>query len=141
MKNEEAVSPVIGVILMVAITVILAAVIAMFVFNISGDMETTKTVVVQAKVVGDGVTLTIVGGQDLDALESITVKNGDMTACSLNGVATYAIADHAVTIEEHFAVGDVIALTATDPDEVRGQVIVIGTFTDGNDQILADRTF
>jgi flagellin-like protein len=33
MKNEEAVSPVIGVILMVAITVILAAVIAAFVFG------------------------------------------------------------------------------------------------------------
>jgi flagellin-like protein len=32
-KNEEAVSPVIGVILMVAITVILAAVIAAFVFG------------------------------------------------------------------------------------------------------------
>ncbi|MEM2991626.1 MAG: type IV pilin N-terminal domain-containing protein, partial [Halobacteria archaeon] len=32
-KSEEAVSPVIGVILMVAITVILAAVIAAFVFG------------------------------------------------------------------------------------------------------------
>ena len=141
MKNEEAVSPVIGVILMVAITVILAAVIAMFVFNISGDMETTKTVVVQAKVVGDGVTLTIVGGQDLDALKSITVKNGDMTAYSLNGVATVGIVDHAAVIEDDFAVGDVITLKDTTPGEVRGQVIVIGTFTDGNDQILADRTF
>ena len=34
-NNEEAVSPVIGVILMVAITVILAAVIAAFVFGMS----------------------------------------------------------------------------------------------------------
>ena len=34
-KNEEAVSPVIGVILMVAITVILAAVIAAFVFGMA----------------------------------------------------------------------------------------------------------
>jgi flagellin-like protein len=33
MKNDEALNPVIGVIIMVAITVILAAVIAMFVFN------------------------------------------------------------------------------------------------------------
>ena len=36
--NEDAISPVIGVILMVAITVILAAVIAAFVFGISGQM-------------------------------------------------------------------------------------------------------
>lgn len=37
-KDEVAVSPVIGVILMVAITVILAAVIAAFVFNMGGNL-------------------------------------------------------------------------------------------------------
>jgi flagellin-like protein len=42
-KNEEAVSPVIGVILMVAITVILAAVIAAFVFNLGGGQEKAPT--------------------------------------------------------------------------------------------------
>ncbi len=43
-KNEEAVSPVIGVILMVAITVILAAVIAAFVFGMAGNISKTKVV-------------------------------------------------------------------------------------------------
>ena len=42
--NEEAVSPVIGVILMVAITVILAAVIAAFVFGMAGNISKTKVV-------------------------------------------------------------------------------------------------
>lgn len=42
-RNEEAVSPVIGVILMVAITVILAAVIAAFVFGIGGTQEKAPT--------------------------------------------------------------------------------------------------
>jgi archaeal type IV pilus assembly protein PilA len=42
-KNEDAVSPVIGVILMVAITVILAAVIAAFVFNLGGAQEKAPT--------------------------------------------------------------------------------------------------
>ena len=42
-KNDEAVSPVIGVILMVAITVILAAVIAAFVFGMSGNISKTKS--------------------------------------------------------------------------------------------------
>jgi len=42
-KSEEAVSPVIGVILMVAITVILAAVIAAFVFNMGGGAEKAPT--------------------------------------------------------------------------------------------------
>jgi flagellin-like protein len=42
-RNEEAVSPVIGVILMVAITVILAAVIAAFVFGLGGSQQAAPT--------------------------------------------------------------------------------------------------
>lgn len=42
MKNDEAVSPVIGVILMVAITVILAAVIAAFVFGMGTPTATPQ---------------------------------------------------------------------------------------------------
>jgi flagellin-like protein len=42
-KDEEAVSPVIGVILMVAITVILAAVIAAFVFGLGGQQAQAPT--------------------------------------------------------------------------------------------------
>ena len=43
-ESERAVSPVIGVILMVAITVILAAVIGSFVLGIGGDIEETPQV-------------------------------------------------------------------------------------------------
>ena len=42
-RAEDAVSPVIGVILMVAITVILAAVIASFVLGLGGDTEAVPT--------------------------------------------------------------------------------------------------
>jgi flagellin-like protein len=42
-RNEDAVSPVIGVILMVAITVILAAVIAAFVFGLGGSQQAAPT--------------------------------------------------------------------------------------------------
>ncbi|VVB87866.1 Uncharacterised protein [uncultured archaeon] len=47
-KNEEAVSPVIGVILMVAITVILAAVIAAFVFGLGGSQQAAPTASITA---------------------------------------------------------------------------------------------
>lgn len=47
-KNEDAVSPVIGVILMVAITVILAAVIAAFVFGLGGQQVAAPTASVVA---------------------------------------------------------------------------------------------
>jgi flagellin-like protein len=42
MRDDEAVSPVIGVILMVAITVILAAVIGTFVLGLGSDLESTS---------------------------------------------------------------------------------------------------
>lgn len=43
-NNDEAVSPVIGVILMVAVTVILAAVIAAFIFGFTGNMPKAPNV-------------------------------------------------------------------------------------------------
>ena len=52
-KNEEAVSPVIGVILMVAITVILAAVIAAFVFGMAGTVSKTKVFSVTCTATGE----------------------------------------------------------------------------------------
>jgi flagellin-like protein len=66
-KNEEAVSPVIGVILMVAITVILAAVIAAFVFNLGGSQEKAPTASIVAANNPEG-------GADM----KITHKGGDM---------------------------------------------------------------
>ena len=53
-KDEKAVSPVIGVILMVAITVILAAVIASFVFGIGSKApKTSLQVSLQASAIND----------------------------------------------------------------------------------------
>ena len=65
-KNDEAVSPVIGVILMVAITVILAAVIAAFVFGMSGNITKTKSRCgnCSASQIQIAITVTYNGGQD-----------------------------------------------------------------------------
>ena len=64
-KNDEAVSPVIGVILMVAITVILAAVIAAFVFGMAGNISKTKIVAATAQQpAANSIVVTYQGGQD-----------------------------------------------------------------------------
>ncbi|HTY52729.1 MAG TPA: type IV pilin N-terminal domain-containing protein, partial [Methanomicrobiales archaeon] len=63
-QREDAVSPVIGVILMVAITVILAAVIAAFVFGMAGSVQKTKTVAASAIQDGNSYVVTWQGGQD-----------------------------------------------------------------------------
>ena len=61
-NNEDAVSPVIGVILMVAITVILAAVIAAFVFGMAGNINKTKVVAATASQQGSTIWITYQGG-------------------------------------------------------------------------------
>ena len=68
--NDRAVSPVIGVILMVAITVILAAVIAVFVLGLGGSTEAAPT----ASVVCEGSNLTHNGGDTLNN-ESLSLSD------------------------------------------------------------------
>jgi flagellin-like protein len=65
-KRDDAVSPVIGVILMVAITVILAAVIAAFVFGL-GSPETAPQASIKASNMSeDGFTIVHQGGDQID---------------------------------------------------------------------------
>jgi flagellin-like protein len=79
-KNEKGVSPVIGVILMVAITVILAAVIASFVFGLSGTMQ--RKYVIGFTVTGVNssyVTVRYEGGPDHAYVESCkAMVNGNV---------------------------------------------------------------
>ena len=80
-RDEEGVSPVIGVILMVAITVILAAVIAVFVFGLAGDLESSgqKDVTLKTGVNTAGnITFTIFAGSDVGTLSDIHVTDGSL---------------------------------------------------------------
>ncbi|MDS0258310.1 type IV pilin N-terminal domain-containing protein [Haloarcula sp. S1CR25-12] len=63
LQNDDAVSPVIGVILMVAITVILAAVIATFVLGLGDSLSNQAP---QASFSCDGDSLIHDGGDELD---------------------------------------------------------------------------
>ena len=68
--EDRAVSPVIGVILMVAITVILAAVIGAFVLGIGGDQNATPSASISLDAdTDDNVAITHNGGQTLDLTE------------------------------------------------------------------------
>jgi flagellin-like protein len=126
-KNEEAVSPVIGVILMVAITVILAAVIAAFVFGMAGNIKSSKTVGITftQNSAGNGVA-TITGGTDLPSLNGVnySVNGGTEQPILTSGnltVGKYNVTNSAIT---------------------KGQrVMLIGYFGDGSSQILVDKQF
>ncbi|MDD1730445.1 MAG: type IV pilin N-terminal domain-containing protein [Methanospirillum sp.] len=79
-KSDDAVSPVIGVILMVAITVILAAVIAAFVFGMAGNVDKTKVV----SVVGERVNTTSTIGNN-NGFIKITNYGGQDASKLVNG--------------------------------------------------------
>lgn len=131
--EEEAVSPVIGVILMVAIVVILAAVIAAFVFGMAGSAQTSKnvglTVTLDSSNIagnGQGLEILIQGGSDLSSLNAINTT----------GVGAAPQGDIGP-----FNVGQVIAVNGTPGAMVSGRVIITGTFTDGSSQVLFDRRY
>jgi archaeal type IV pilus assembly protein PilA len=119
-RNDEAVSPVIGVILMVAITVILAAVIAAFVFGMAGNIQKTKIVTATASHDGTHIVVMYQGGQDAVLVSSLKAQIADST--------------NSVTIPN--AVGK--AGTFTGSFNTRQHVIVTAAFTDGTTQVILD---
>jgi len=133
-KNEDAVSPVIGVILMVAITVILAAVIAAFVFGMAGNISKTKIVAVTAqKVSSILIVVTNNGGQDAGSFTSanITVSPG-ATQYSPGSTTEGTMTGNPI------AVGCTTRVNGNFPG--RTQVLVVGSFNDGSQQVLLDTT-
>lgn len=121
LKDERAVSPVIGVILMVAITVILAAVIAAFVFNMPGNVSSSYVVVCTANQISENnIDVTYQGGPDGDMLDWINI--------SVNNTFEHQ--------EENPAVG--YTWPSYNGTSNRDHVIVTGRFVDGNEQVILD---
>ena len=149
-ENEEAVSPVIGVILMVAITVILAAVIAAFVFGMGSNVGTTKTVAVTVNQNGDDIILTYHGGADASTLNylTITVEAGATVpseAGATDDKLTKVTKDKTGTLdttrpdgaEKGLNVGAVMKMEKMGTDQ-RDHVVVVGHFADGSDHVVLD---
>ena len=138
-KNEDAVSPVIGVILMVAITVILAAVIAAFVFGMAGNISKTKVVAATVQQPDNNhITVTYQGGQDAGSFSYGTVTvtpSGAGVITSYTNATGTALADN---ILEPKVGSTVTATGAAGVFSAKDHVIVVGTFTDGTTQVILD---
>jgi len=126
MKREDAVSPVIGVILMVAVTVILAAAIAAFVFGMASSITKTKNVAATARAVGNNIIVLWNGGPD-----NTMVAGYNITCTAANGTVMPTVqisgnvVGNATTLTNYHAVG-------------QNHVTVTGTFTDGTQQVILD---
>ena len=128
-KNEEAVSPVIGVILMVAITVILAAVIAAFVFGMAGNIQKTKIVsMTLSRPNTSAVSIMNNGGQDAGTIYAANIVVDGVSAGWLNSSSS------SVAIP----IGASGSASATKPGQ--NNVVVVGYFMDGSNQVLLTQT-
>jgi flagellin-like protein len=140
-KNEEAVSPVIGVILMVAITVILAAVIAAFVFGMAGNIQKTKVVAAtETRINSSWVSVTYQGGQDAGTLGGIafTVNSANVTpVVASNSQVTVNANEVTPSTGTILPVGASAFIPASN---VGGQahVVGVGVFNDGTTQVIVD---
>jgi flagellin-like protein len=132
-KNDEAVSPVIGVILMVAITVILAAVIAAFVFGMAGNISKTKVVAATAQQPdATSIVVTYQGGQDAATCTGVqwivTASDGSVYSTLMGSTSASA---------SQLAVGTGATLTGT---AGKDHVVATAWFSDGTQQVILDNT-
>ena len=97
LQDDDAVSPVIGVILMVAITVILAAVIATFVLGLGDNLSNTApqaSFSCEGDLAGGSGTITMTAGEQLSE-SAITINNGNELTTNAPYTAGVQIADSA----------------------------------------------
>ncbi|MBP2147238.1 flagellin-like protein [Methanofollis sp. W23] len=158
-KNDEAVSPVIGVILMVAITVILAAMVTVLVFNETDKIQPSeKSVILQGSATGSSVTVELISGADVVELtalkfsfgadypeedtiiangyivnEGYTVTSGQLSPSATNGTEGSSVD---IFSDKKFSVGDTFQM-----DNDGGKFTVVGIFADGTEQVLYTKTY
>lgn len=112
-KNEEAVSPVIGVILMVAITVILAAVIAAFVFGMGTPKQAPQASIqiTAATTLTQNITLTHSGGDSIDLAKTRAIIDGA-------NATQHNVINQLSTTTDFFAAGDILILNPSGTTKV-----------------------
>jgi len=120
-EEERAVSPVIGVILMVAITVILAAVIAAFVLDMGSGQSANAQAGVQFSESGEKVTVTVNSIERADDLK-VETASGTGSKCTVTSdLGTNVEVGSTATVD----------CTGVGSDTIQ----VIGTY-DGSDNII-----
>ena len=135
--SEDAVSPVIGVILMVAITVILAAVIAAFVFGMAGNIQKTHNVAATVtRQPGNILIVTFQGGPDAaSTTQLITTLDGTVNLTTAAGSAT---AFGAFAQPPTVGASVQTAANVLPSSGGKNHVTATATFNDGTSQVILD---
>jgi flagellin-like protein len=147
-ESDRAVSPVIGVILMVAITVILGAVIGSFVLGIGGDINETPQVRLGVSDAPDTVEDAETDSDDDDGLFVIEHSGGDtIEADNLNLIVNDLSEDEKIDkseitdIDSDLSTGDRVTISENSADPVTGEVeLRVRIVHEPSDNLLLDTT-
>lgn len=144
-KTYEGASAVIGVILIVAITVILTAIIAAYSFNISNNIHKPYIVSISISKLPNGdIILENYGGLDVSKLKEIYVTYEPVKLTTAALKASDDNPETANTYGSLLKVGGSYTIPVEGfgspkiPPTLPTHIIVKGTFTDGREQVLVE---
>ena len=133
-KNEDAVSPVVGVILMVAITVVLAAIIAAFVFGMGSSIKRTYLVAATASQNGtNSISITYQGGTDAASVTNLSCAVVPGVATD-GGNALVSWTSPGINTR----VGTIAGCSLCASSYRNDTVSCMATFADGSQQVILD---
>jgi flagellin-like protein len=131
-RNDEAVSEVIGVILTVAVTVTLAAIVAAFMFGMPGQVKESKHVSATAqKIDASNVMVTFTGGEDAQYVETVKWTVTDDTG-------TPQTPPPMGTLGSPLQVGTSQKFTTLEKYRRKTHVVAAAHFSDSSDQVILD---
>ena len=127
-KKEDAVSPVIGVMLMLVVTIVIAAVVAAFAGGLATETEATPVAVLDADVYTDEVIIRHLSGDNLQ-MDETAVK-----VQSLDGETTYATISQIGT-SGYLKPGERVTGTVTNAPA--GDYVEVSVIVDGKHIVLS----
>ena len=134
-RKEDAVSPVIGVMLMLVVTIVIAAVVAAFAGGLSSDVEMAPTAALDISVSADGkVKITSLSGEAL-ITKDITIKVTDVSGASKGTGKLYDAdgAENGVTGYDglSFTPGTTTVVTLDSPSLSAGDYVTVTILANG----------
>ena len=133
-KNDEALSPVIGTILMVMTSVMLGGIIGIYAFGMSENVRNIRMVSTSVIQSGSDILITYQGGQAQPDLSSMAIIAPNTT--------TFITVDSRGALSTtgtpvHPDVGSLMVLSGAGTSG-QDHVVVLGYFNDGSSQVISD---
>ena len=142
-KDKQAVSPVIGVILMVAVTVVMAAIVGSFLYGFVGGggppPEVSATATYYERAEGGKVIVTYRGGADHDFVGRIDVNAWNESGIALNTTDGVVLPVNLSNVVGNTTMFNQIGTVSADkPKRATNHVVVTAVFKDESTSVILD---